>query len=130
MGDVEPLTIIVFGKTYGSANWELVVRDTVGRRTLLSESTYFCKRSEIAKRVAKAVADRMIDPSSSDVKSAHRQNLWPCSVMCTLHYQQWPSPLNPRLVVFLYGDKWMVFDKYSQTEGYAGGDEASPCTGG
>ena len=32
--DVEPITILVFGKTYGSAYWELVAAETVGGTSL------------------------------------------------------------------------------------------------
>ena len=86
--DIEPITIIVYGKAHGSVNWELAVVETVGRKTLLTEAAYFDKRSDVARRVARGIASKLIDPNGDDVKSAHRSNLWPCSVMCTLHYQQ------------------------------------------
>ena len=80
--EVEPLTILIFGKTYGSAYWELVVAETVGGTSPPTEATYFYKRSEVGKRVRRAVADQIIDPSTKDAKQAHLENL---AVLCDVH---------------------------------------------
>ena len=58
----------------------------------------------------------MVDPSRRDVADAHSALEWPCATMCTSYHQRFPSPLRPRLLVFLYSDRWMVYDKYGLTD--------------
>ena len=70
--ELEPLTILIFGKTYGSKYWELVVADTLGGTSPPTESAYFFRRSEVGRRVKRAVAGSMIDPTVDDVKQARR----------------------------------------------------------
>ena len=115
----EPLTILIFGKTSGSKYWDLAVAETFGEVSPSTESAYSFRRLAASRRAQRAIAGSMIEPSISDAKQAHAENLWPCSVMCTLHCQRRPTPENPRLLVFLYSDKWMIFDRYGQTEGDA-----------
>ena len=113
----EPLTVLIFGKTSGSKYWELAVAETFGEVSPSTESAYSFRRLAAGRRARRAIAGSMIEPSISDAKRAHSENLWPCSVMCTLHYQRRPTSENPRLVVFLYSDKWMIYDRYGQAEG-------------
>merc|ERR1712217_297306 len=104
----------------------LAVAETFGKVSPSTESAFSFRRLAAGRRAQRAIAGSMIEPSISDVKRAHAENLWPCSVMCTLHYQRRPTPENPRLVVFLHSDKWMIFDRYGQTEGGAAPLGATP----
>ena len=81
----EPLTVLIFGKTSGSKYWDLAVAETFGKVSPSTESAYSFRRLAAGRRARRAIAGSMIEPSISDVKRAHAENLWPCSVMCTLH---------------------------------------------
>ena len=65
-------------------------------------------------KVEKEIVKHMRVPSRTEVVDAHKKNLGPCAVMCTLFHQQRPSLLRPRLYVFVYSDSWMIYDKYRQ----------------
>ena len=114
----EPYTLLIFGKTFGSFCWELAAVETVRERESKRPRSRNMKtyQKEVRNRMVRQLKAHMVNPSRRDVVNAHSALEWPCATMCTIYHQRFPSFLRPRLLVFLYSDKWMVFDKYGLTD--------------
>ena len=97
----EPVSLLIFAKTYGAENWEIGFAETVPNFLFRSEDEPRVVGTKTEERVRRAIGRYMDDPR----KITFRANLWPCAIMCTIHYHQRPSPERPRLLVFVYCDK-------------------------